>query len=391
MGDRIPGLPSAQRAIPRPVRPTKRPGTPRTRVVLAGHYPPPFAGVSIHLKQWAHFLSERGVDVEILNLRRGAPPSTDYHHFTGVLTLLHMLLRLPRRSAIFHLHTDGHNWKSWVLIVMAGLAARLKGAFRILTIHSGLMPRYVTGLGALRVATARWALASFTRIICVNTAIARAMTKLGIGESRIEVVPAFLGVSRPGPLAAADDLAIRRFRPLVVAVGGGDADPELGLPLVVRSLPTLRETFPDVGMVFIGWMVGPRIAPLIRRLGLTDRAACLGEVSHERSLALIRHAAVVVRSTFTDGDAISVREALALGVPVVASDTDFRPDGTILFRRGDGADLLRKLVRVLSGEVRLEKSRSDQAGPSGERLWRVYCDVAGTPRHGLQASMRSSG
>jgi len=29
---------------------------------------------------------------------------------------------------------------------------------------------------------------------------------------------------------------------------------------------------------------------------------------------------------FYDGDAISVREALALGVPVVASDTDYRPE-----------------------------------------------------------------
>lgn len=364
---------------------------PKRRVVLAGHYPPPFAGVSIHVKQWAHFLSEQEIDVEILNLVRGAAPSAEYRRFTGFLTLLYMLFRLPHHSAIFHLHTDGHNWKSWALILIAGLAARLKGALRILTIHSGVMPQYVRELGAVRLAIARCALGSFTRIICVNKAIGRAVEELGIEEGRIEVVPAFLGGAKPGELAAADELAIRRFRPLLVAVGGGDADPELGLPVVVHSLRELRHTFPDVGVVFIGWMVGPKIVPVIQELGLMDHAACLGEVSHERCLALLRRADVVVRSTFTDGDAITVREALALGVPVVASDTDFRPNGTVLFRRGDSADLLRKLVDVLSRETRVERSWSVQAGPSGERLWQLYCEVGGIGRDGFEPRRRFSG
>ena len=48
---------------------------------------------------------------------------------------------------------------------------------------------------------------------------------------------------------------------------------------------------------------------------------------------------VFVRPTYFDGDASSVREAQALGVRVVASDTDFRPDGVGRFPCGD-ADAL---------------------------------------------------
>jgi glycogen(starch) synthase len=364
------------------------PSVSRRRVLLAGHYPPPFAGESIHVKQLAHLLREKGVEVEILNLRRGAGPSSEYRHTSRLLPFLSMPFRLPQRSTIFHLHTNGHNWKSWVLIFVAALAARLKGAPMILTIHSGLMPRYAKRLGKGRITIARWALRSFSRVVCVNAEIARTMKELGVDDGRIRVIPAFLGIAEPGEMATADELAIRRFQPLLVVVGGGDLDPELGLPVVAHALRELRETFPRVGAVFIGWMVGPKITPLIRNLGLTDHAICLGEVSHERCLALLRRGDVVVRSTFTDGDAITVREALALGVPVVASDTHFRPEGTILFRRGDSADLQSKLIDVLSRGTPAglrrgtpaRKSGCDRACPSADQLWGVYCEVGAIDR-----------
>lgn len=356
------------------------------RVVLAGVYPPPFAGEAVHMRQLAHFLRNREIDVEILNLVRGAPPSPEYRHFTGYLTFLRMLFRATQNSAIVHLHTCGHNWKSWIVILLVGLAARLKGALGILTIHSGVMPRYVRELSAVRLGMVRSALRLFTRIICVNQEIGIAMKELGIEETRIDVIPAFLGGTEPAILAPADEAVIGGFRPLLVVVGGGDPDPEAGLPVVVDSLPKLREMFPDVGALFIGWKVGPKTGPLIRTLGMTDYAVCLGEVSHERCLALLRRADVVVRSTFADGDAACVREAFAFGVPVVASDTDFRPEGTILFRKGDSADLLSKLIGVLGRGRGAPQSVPDQTGPSRQGLWRVYCEVGGIGRDGFQPS-----
>lgn len=349
----------------------------KKRVVLAGYYPPPFAGEPIHVKQLAGFLRAKGMGVEILNLRRGAPPSKEYRNATGLVALLALLFRLPQRSSIFHFHTNGHNWKSWVLILLGGLAGRVKRARTILTLHSGLLPRYVRGLGRFRAAMARQALTSFVRIVCVNQDIAAAVRELGIERTRVGVIPAFLGVAQASPVFKCDELAIQRFGPLLVVVGGGDENPELGLPIVVGTLPDLIRLFPRVGAVFIGWGVGPQVTRLVQELGLTDHAICLGEVSHERCLALLGRADVVVRSTFADGDAITVREALALGVPVVASDTNFRPEGTTLFRKGDGADLLRKLIDVLSQGRRLKQLGPEETGASCDALWRVYCEVDG--------------
>jgi glycosyltransferase involved in cell wall biosynthesis len=56
---------------------------------------------------------------------------------------------------------------------------------------------------------------------------------------------------------------------------------------------------------------------------------------------------VFVRPTFTDGDSISVREALSLGIPVIASDCVERPDGVVLFKTGNAGDLSGKLQCAL--------------------------------------------
>lgn len=64
-------------------------------------------------------------------------------------------------------------------------------------------------------------------------------------------------------------------------------------------------------------------------------------------IKLILQADVVLRATNTDGDAISIREALYFGKSVVASDVVPRPDGTVLFRNRDCVDFADKIVSVV--------------------------------------------
>jgi len=346
------------------------------RVVLAGFYPPPFAGEPIHVKQLARFLRDRGMEVEILNLNRHAPPSTEYRSATRPWSLMRLLLFMPDRTSVLHLHTNGHNWKSWLMIATAALGARLRRVRTILTIHSGLFPGYVSTLGRFRRALARVILRSFGKVIGVNREIGQAMEGLGIPSAYLAVIPAFLGVPEATRMAEEDRAVIAGARPLLVVVGGGDRDPEMGLPTVMDTLPDLVKRFPRLRAIFIGWQVGPKTRPLIDERGLAPHAVSLGEVSHERCLCLLQEADVVVRSTFADGDAITVREGLDLGVPVVASDTAFRPPGVVLFRKGDSRDLLAKLEQVLA----IPAARGDIAPGAvtpAESLWGIYAELVG--------------
>ena len=346
------------------------------RVVLAGFYPPPFAGEAIHVMQLAHLLRDSGLSVEIINLNRQASPSQEYHHSGSRLGLLWALFTVADRTAILHLHTNGHSRKSWLMILTASLVGRLRRVSAVLTLHSGLLPGYVSGFGAIKRRLARWILRSFTRIICVNSEICRSVKAIGISEGQTAIIPAFLGVPGAPELSPQDRTLREGFRPLLVAVAGGEEDPERGLAVVLGAVQRLVPTHPDLGAILMGWQVGPKTRPLIGKLDLAAHAVCLGEVPHDRCLALLGASDVTIRSTFVDGDAITVREALALGVPVVASDTAFRPEGVTLFHRGDVADLTAKLGEVL-GRPSGTDSACRPARDQSAGIRQLYAELVG--------------
>lgn len=63
---------------------------------------------------------------------------------------------------------------------------------------------------------------------------------------------------------------------------------------------------------------------------------------------LITYSDIILRPTNTDGDALTVREAILLGKPVLASDVIPRPPETILFRNRDNDDLESKLISIIN-------------------------------------------
>lgn len=64
---------------------------------------------------------------------------------------------------------------------------------------------------------------------------------------------------------------------------------------------------------------------------------------------LFKKADLMVRPTHTDGDAISIREALYFHCNVISSDVTNRPENTIIFKDRDLEDLYEKIIEVLSG------------------------------------------
>jgi hypothetical protein len=73
---------------------------------------------------------------------------------------------------------------------------------------------------------------------------------------------------------------------------------------------------------------------------------------------------------------------------VVASDTDFRPEGVAIFRKGDAGDLHRRLKEVIARPNRRTSVPIEEPGQPAANLWRVYLDLANS--HGLQAAAISS-
>ena len=64
--------------------------------------------------------------------------------------------------------------------------------------------------------------------------------------------------------------------------------------------------------------------------------------------ALMKCADVSIRATATDGDSLSVREGLDIGITVIATDCVSRPEGTILFKYNDAQTLTKALTTSAS-------------------------------------------
>src|SRR6185436_20225577 len=110
--------------------------------------------------------------------------------------------------------------------------------------------------------------------------------------------------------------AIReRRRPLIAMAH--HPSPIYGTAAMISAIGELAHRFPDVGLALFG--------PGEKPAGCNGLVEWLGELPHPQALAVIAKSDAFVRPTTVDGDAISVREALALGVPTVASDAAHRP------------------------------------------------------------------
>ena len=339
------------------------------KLLLIGPYPPPHGGVSVHVAQAYAELQRAGVTCRIINIDRRAPTSPHYISIRGSFSLAWKLWLHVRAGWTLHLHTNGHNFKSWAVALICGLAGRL-GPGALLTLHSGMVPAYLKESTFWQRALARMAAKSYDRIICVNPAIRDAVASLGIAPDRLEVAPAFIP-ARPAELTLATGIEdwVHAHTPLLSTALF--FRPEYGFELLVRALARLKLRYPNIGCLIMG--SGEQQAEaedFIRRAGMGNQILLLGDVAHEVCLALMSLSDLFVRPTLEDGDAISVREALSLGVTVVASNVGTRPPGAILFKAGDLEDLLSKLEAGLTNPQGLGEAAAGTSGAA--RLLEIY-------------------
>ena len=230
------------------------------------------------------------------------------------LTLCVTLTRLFRRERIQIVHT--HNVAPWLY---AGLAAKLSGAALYHTEHSNVFAHQRALLLAERV------LAAFTRVIISDSdKVKRQLVeRQGIPSRKIVTIVNGIETSLFRNEHEADKEQARR------AIGVNGAAPVIGTVgrlAAVKDQQTLLEAFrqivshyPEALLLIVG--EGPM------RQELEDQTRSLGLGAHVKFLGrrsdipeLLRLLDVFVLSSVSEGLPLTVLEAMAAGVPVVATD-----------------------------------------------------------------------
>ncbi len=300
-------------------------------VALLGPIAPPAGGVQSHMASLADRLRAAGHQVSLVAITRTEPKrGVDTYYPDGPVGLMRTVASL--RADVVHLHVGGDLTRR-VALMCASMTV-VTSARVVLTFHSGGFPTSPRGLAASRASIEGWALRRLHACIAVNDEIAALFARYGVDSSAIHVIAPH---ARVDASRIADSLPERLHAffathdPVFVAVGM--LEPEYNLALQIDVLARLRRELPRAGLALVGsGSLEEELRARIANAGLDSDVLLYGNLDNRFALRAIQDADALLRTTSYDGDSVSVREALQLGTPVIASNTAMRPEGVHVMR-----------------------------------------------------------
>lgn len=303
------------------------------KILLVGSIPPPHGGVQVNVAAIRTYLRAKGIPCSVINFTRHRQPERDGIYYPkSAPELLRLLWRLDYDIA--HLHFGGN--LSTRLVALALASCLVPGKKTVLTFHSGGYPRSERGRKARPRSLRGFVLRRLDGLIGVNAEIAKLYERYGVPTERIRMIEPH-AVSAP-PAGVELPATLRAFfeahTPVLMSVGG--LEPEYDLPIQIEALGRLRAHLPLAGLAILGTgSMEENLRARIRSLPYAEHILLAGDVPHSATLKAIAECDLMLRTTLYDGDSISVREALHLGTPVIATDNGLRPAGVRLIPVGD--------------------------------------------------------
>lgn len=320
-------------------------------VAEIGVYPPPAGGISVHVERLCDRLEQKQVPFIIYDgngeggeKNRAVVPIPEIEKWSWKYIW-------QKNEDIIHNH-----FLRWQMRFTLSLL-KLKGKKVVHTVHSlrndseqlGFAQRimvYLTGLLS-------------DHFVAVSDEIKEKLLELRIPERKISVIPAFI----PPTVDMETDTkripayileVFDRYSQVIVANGGVgnlyNGDELYGLDLCIDMFSKLARENKQLGFVYcithvVDQDLLERYEERIAAHGLEERFLLVYEKIP--FYPLIQKAALFVRPTVSDGDAVSIREALYFGTPTVSSDVVKRPNGVVTFANRDAEDFTKACREVL--------------------------------------------
>lgn len=320
-------------------------------LLIIGPIPEPKGGVSIHITRLKNLLN-KDLNINYIDESPIHKPEIFNIRSKNIFTYIKTLLW----SDIVHIHSSVTFLRIMHLLVSKILFKKI-----IVTLHAF---RYEKGL---HVIFNKLFLKIADDIIVVNNKIPENL-KLKNYIVKHAFIPPDLNTEQELPLDIKDwihnqtedgntILAANAFR--IDFYNGVDI---YGIDLCINAMDTLiNKHHLNISLIFTlashakSLEVFNRYQSLIRKKGLENHVLL---IKHDVSFVkIIEKCDIVLRPTCTDGDALTVREALYLDKSIIASNIIERPPGTILFQNRNDEDLTSKIIDVVENKDRTTSSR----------------------------------
>jgi len=270
-------------------------------------------------------------------------------------------------APLVHVHTASRAsfWRKSVVCWMAQAAGRPY----VLHLHGGGFTRfYHEECGPLRRRIVRSVLARAALVLAVSEEWRVSLERI-CPEARVEVLPNAVAVPpRDGrraresvsacPATSVGSADAHSSRPILFL---GQLHREKGVLDLVRAFAQVARRFPDAMLLCAGNGDAGAVEAVARELGVAERVHCPGWLDAERKPRALATAAIFVLPSYTEGLPMALLEAMAWGLPVIASPVGGIPQvvqhghNGLLVAAGDVTRLAESLTLLLSDPARAER------------------------------------
>ena len=325
------------------------PAGPRRHLEIA-NYPPPFDGWSTHTKFVVDEIRRRGHVCQVLKINENRRVrSPEYVDVQSGIDYLIKVIQFAALGYSINAHVNAESRKGYLIALAAVIVGRIFLRKATITFHGGVPQSHFP---APRSTLWHWKFQALFRlcsgILCDSDEIKRAIANYGIQPAKISTAAGFsirnLNYKEVG---LGEDLEsfLRTHDPTLFCYLS--FRPEYRLEVLRDGMKQFRVSHPRAGFVWLGFPKNEIDAArsYVAAFLPEERESLLvlGNLSHDAFLTLLTRCDVFLRTPACDGVSASLLEAVALGVPVVASENGRRPAGVITYAEMDAADMCRKL------------------------------------------------
>lgn len=220
-----------------------------------------------------------------------------------------------------------HITRLWRAMVLAPVFALLPGR-SALVLHSGSTARQVAEMSGAQRRLLAASLRAYDEIWGVNGEIVRAVPR-SLAD-RVRVVTPYVDVTGEPP-EDAESAENGAHEPHLMTVSTNANQSHYGIDLALEAMGLVRESWPDARLLVLAYGTdGPPMDALREELARVAWAELTWNLSPEEVRRRLSRSTVFLRPTSWEGDSVIVREALAAGARVVATDVSPRPAGVEL-------------------------------------------------------------
>lgn len=353
----------------------------KPKIALIGAYPPPYGGISIHIQRLKDILDKKGIECFVYSFSE-----YDYNNIKnveGIKSPLKWIINFFFNANEDIIHNHGSDWRLRVIISLMSLM----GKKSIISIHGESLKKSLEG-NYFKKIIIKTSLKFSSAVIAANRDIKELCLNIGVKPEKIHLIspfiPPFIKENEINEIPKNIKDFISKHSPIISAnaykISFFNNQDLYGIDLCVILAAHLQKEYPDIGFVFLLPNVGNhdyfnKLKSILSEKNIENNFIFITEPL-DQFYPILMKSDIFVRPTNTDGDSVSIKEALYLDVPVIASDAVIRHESTILFKNRSMDDYIEKCEEVINNyEFYKKMVESTELEKNDEKILELYYKV----------------